>query len=96
MARDPITLSTERLRLTAWRIQPSRRFATKPHGVCWRLAGSAQMATACARSTAHTGLRMSELTYRQAINQALDAELAADPEVFLLGEDIGAGAAYLR
>jgi len=54
------------------------------------------MATACARSTAHTGLRMSELTYRQAINQALDAELAADPEVFLLGEDIGAGGGVFK
>ena len=39
---------------------------------------------------------MSELTYRQAINQALDAELAADPEVFLLGEDIGAGGGVFK
>lgn len=39
---------------------------------------------------------MSELTYRQAINQALDAELAADPEVFLLGEDVGAGGGVFK
>lgn len=39
---------------------------------------------------------MSELTYRQAINQALDAELAADPEVFLIGEDIGAGGGVFK
>jgi pyruvate dehydrogenase E1 component beta subunit len=39
---------------------------------------------------------MSELTYRQAINRALDAELAADPEVFLIGEDIGAGGGVFK
>jgi pyruvate dehydrogenase E1 component beta subunit len=39
---------------------------------------------------------MSEVTYRQAINAALDAELAADPDVFLLGEDIGAGGGVFK
>jgi len=39
---------------------------------------------------------MNELTYRQAINQALDAELAADSEVFLIGEDIGAGGGVFK
>jgi acetoin:2,6-dichlorophenolindophenol oxidoreductase subunit beta len=39
---------------------------------------------------------MTEVTYRQAINAALDAELAADPEVFLLGEDIGAGGGVFK
>jgi acetoin:2,6-dichlorophenolindophenol oxidoreductase subunit beta len=39
---------------------------------------------------------MSDVTYRQAINAALDAELAADPEVFLLGEDIGAGGGVFK
>lgn len=37
-----------------------------------------------------------ELTYRQAINAALDAELAADPNVFLLGEDVGAGGGVFK
>jgi pyruvate/2-oxoglutarate/acetoin dehydrogenase E1 component len=39
---------------------------------------------------------MSEVTYRQAINAALDAELAADPDVFLLGEDVGAGGGVFK
>jgi pyruvate dehydrogenase E1 component beta subunit len=39
---------------------------------------------------------MSEVTYRQAINAALEAELAADPDVFLLGEDIGAGGGVFK
>jgi pyruvate/2-oxoglutarate/acetoin dehydrogenase E1 component len=32
---------------------------------------------------------MPELTYQQAINQALHAEMLRDPAVFLLGEDVG-------
>lgn len=32
---------------------------------------------------------MSEMTYREAIISALDEELARDPKVFMLGEDIG-------
>jgi pyruvate dehydrogenase E1 component beta subunit len=39
---------------------------------------------------------MTELTYRQAINSALDAELTADKDVFLLGEDIGAGGGVFK
>jgi 2-oxoisovalerate dehydrogenase E1 component beta subunit len=31
-----------------------------------------------------------ELTYLEAIREALDEEMARDPNVFLLGEDIGA------
>lgn len=33
---------------------------------------------------------MAEVTYLEAIREALDEEMARDPEVFLLGEDIGA------
>src|SRR5690554_2060127 len=32
---------------------------------------------------------MRELTYAQALNEALREEMAADPRVFLMGEDIG-------
>ena len=32
---------------------------------------------------------MAIITYAQALNQALRAELRADPRVFLMGEDIG-------
>jgi pyruvate/2-oxoglutarate/acetoin dehydrogenase E1 component len=39
---------------------------------------------------------MSETTYRQAITSALDAELAANPDVFLIGEDIGAGGGVFK
>jgi pyruvate dehydrogenase E1 component beta subunit len=39
---------------------------------------------------------MTELTYRQAINSALDAELAADKDVFLIGEDVGAGGGVFK
>jgi pyruvate/2-oxoglutarate/acetoin dehydrogenase E1 component len=39
---------------------------------------------------------MSEVTYRQAINRALEDELTADPDVFLLGEDIGAGGGVFK
>lgn len=33
---------------------------------------------------------MAEITYLEAIREALDEEMARDPEVFLMGEDIGA------
>ncbi|HNR14648.1 MAG TPA: alpha-ketoacid dehydrogenase subunit beta, partial [Thermodesulfobacteriota bacterium] len=32
---------------------------------------------------------MPELTYREALNQALREEMERDPTVFLLGEDVG-------
>lgn len=38
---------------------------------------------------------MREITYRQALNEALDEEMARDPDVFLMGEDIAIyGGAY--
>lgn len=33
---------------------------------------------------------MRELTFREALNEALDEELARDPDVFLMGEEVGA------
>src|SRR5207237_727501 len=36
-----------------------------------------------------TDNRMPTLTYAQALNQALREELQADPNVFIMGEDIG-------
>lgn len=33
---------------------------------------------------------MRELTFREALNEAMDEELARDPEVFLMGEEVGA------
>jgi acetoin:2,6-dichlorophenolindophenol oxidoreductase subunit beta len=54
------------------------------------------VARAECRGAALERVRMSEVTYRQAINAALDAELAADPDVFLLGEDIGAGGGVFK
>ncbi|HWP68045.1 MAG TPA: pyruvate dehydrogenase complex E1 component subunit beta, partial [Rectinemataceae bacterium] len=32
---------------------------------------------------------MAELTYREALNRALDEEMARDPKVFLMGEEVG-------
>ena len=32
---------------------------------------------------------MAELTYREALNKALDEEMARDPKVFLMGEEVG-------
>ena len=32
---------------------------------------------------------MAILTYREALNQALAAEMARDPDVFLMGEEVG-------
>ena len=32
---------------------------------------------------------MAEMTYREALRRALDEELARDPDVFLMGEEIG-------
>lgn len=39
---------------------------------------------------------MTALSYRQALNRALDDELAADPTVFLIGEDVGAGGGVFK
>lgn len=39
---------------------------------------------------------MAEITYRQAISEALADELAADEDVFLLGEDIGAAGGVFK
>jgi pyruvate dehydrogenase E1 component beta subunit len=39
---------------------------------------------------------MNEYSYRQAIHRALQDELASDPDVFLLGEDIGAGGGVFK
>jgi pyruvate/2-oxoglutarate/acetoin dehydrogenase E1 component len=39
---------------------------------------------------------MSELTYREAVTAALDAELAADERVVLIGEDIGAAGGVFK
>ena len=33
---------------------------------------------------------MAEITYLEAIREAIDEEMARDPNVFLMGEDIGA------
>jgi len=32
---------------------------------------------------------MAVITYREALNQALDEEMARDPDVFLMGEEVG-------
>ncbi|MFL5540256.1 MAG: alpha-ketoacid dehydrogenase subunit beta, partial [Longimicrobiaceae bacterium] len=32
---------------------------------------------------------MAVVTYREALNQALDEEMARDPDVFLMGEEVG-------
>ena len=38
---------------------------------------------------------MADLTYREALRQALKEKMEADPRVFILGEDVGAyGGAY--
>jgi pyruvate dehydrogenase E1 component beta subunit len=34
-------------------------------------------------------VKMKEITFKQAINEAVDEEMARDPKVFILGEDIG-------
>ena len=34
-------------------------------------------------------MKMKEITYRQALYEAIDEEMARDPMVFMLGEDIG-------
>lgn len=41
-----------------------------------------------APGTETTGMAEVELTYREAINAALDDEMAADSSVVLLGEDV--------
>ena len=37
---------------------------------------------------------MAELTYREAVAAALDQEMARDPDVVLIGEDLGAGGVF--
>src|SRR5205085_8891152 len=44
-----------------------------------------------ARGTGDAGGAMRELTYAQALNEALHEEMALDPTVWVLGEDIAAG-----
>ena len=39
---------------------------------------------------------MREITYREAITEALDEEMARDSDVFLIGEDIGIYASSFR
>ena len=46
---------------------------------------STQLETASARKG---GDRSTEMTYREAVNAALEDEMAADPRIYLLGEDV--------
>ena len=39
---------------------------------------------------------MTEITYREAVTRALADELETDPDVFLLGEDIGAAGGVFK
>ena len=43
----------------------------------------------CAVRRARRGARMADVTYREALRRALDEELERDPDVFLMGEEIG-------
>src|SRR3982751_6264605 len=72
---------------------PMRSSVSTPSRRWWRRFGSAKESSRRSKSTSARragGRTMSEVTYLEAIREALFEEMERDENVFCLGEDIGA------
>src|SRR3954462_598010 len=79
-------------RLRRCQSPPMRSWASTPTHRPWRRSGSAKESSPRSMSTSGRragGRTMSEVTYLEAIREALFEEMERDPNVFCLGEDIG-------